>query len=999
MKIHSFLRKTFSICRTAVVVLASLAVPLQAQQAPSQVEDAVDNILDLMSDEEKLSYISGTGFPNPIGAFNIKPIERLRLPEIYGVDGSIGFTGQGLPPGTRYPAGQLLASTWNPDLAYELGVALGREVRSRGAHRILGPGVNFYRTPFYGRSFEYITGEDPFLGAVLVAAEVNGIQAQGVMATTKHYVANDAEVNRFFVDCVVDERTLREIYLPPFEAAVKLANTAAIMGAFNKVSGDWACESHFLITEVLKEDWGFRGFIESDFAAIHNGLKAALAGMDIEMPGGLTIISGNPFAASPPGQMTIENLTPNIPNPLTWENVDDKVRRLLRGIISYDFIDRPPVSDPNAIEKATEKARKVAIEAAREGIVLLKNEKNFLPLKKRSIRSIAVIGANAQGEPRSGGGSAAVPVSSDFISEIDGIKSLARKDAAVEYIEECVPDPATAVWQTEDGSPGLVGEYYDNPDLSGSPVETRTDAHLNFASFNDDNVPDSINPASFSGIWRGKVAPTISGDHVFTVSSAGNVKLFVKVSGVDQLVVDSTSAVQTPPLTPETPLSAAPPLLPISGKINLQAGVSYDVRLEATNLGTFRLFAAAGLQMSWASLKPPADLANYDAVVLAVGGHEQYDGEGRDRSFRLPEFQDDLILNAVGLNSRTIVVLHGGGGFDVQAWVNEVPALLHGWFIGQYGGQALAEILFGEVNPSGKLPITMEKEVEDNPAFATFPLDDLEPEKIEYSEGVFVGYRGYEKNGIEPQYPFGHGLSYTKFHYSDLEVDPALLRRNFGDDDLIRVRFRITNTGKRAGAEIAQLYVAPVNPSEDRPLKELKGFEKVYLKPGQSKKVTIELDRRSLAYYNMDTDTWDVAAGLYRILVGSSSQDLRLQRALVNVLPTSLSVTDSTPVPGENKYAQDLLATEEDSRQTAATAAAAPALTVDSGSGDGQHAAGTVVTVTADPPPPGQQFAGWTGDTQILANPLLSTTTATMPSIDVTISATYADVSSSESSE
>jgi beta-glucosidase len=924
-------------------------------------------------------YISGTGFPNPIGAFNIKPIERLALPVIYGIDGSVGIVGQGVPPGTRYPAGQLLASTWNADLAFKEGEAQGREGRARGVHRILGPGVNFYRTPLNGRSFEYMTGEDPFLGAVLVAAEVKGIQSQRVMATTKHYVANDAEINRFFINVVIDERTLREIYLPPFEAAVKLANTAAIMGAFNKVNGDFACESEFLITEVLKRNWSFRGFIESDFAAIHDGLKAALAGMDIEMPGGLTILSGNPFAAGPPGQMTSEKLNPAINSgQLPLSNIDDKVRRLLRGIISFGFLDRPQLDPSIPVNDARSKV--AAIEVAREGIVLLENRGDFLPLDKRAIRRIAVIGANAKGEPPSGGGSAAVPPSVDFISEIDGIKSQAP-GATIDYIAACVPDPSTAEWQTGQGSAGLVGEYFNSSDLSGDPVVVRVDTHLNFTSFDTTNVPVS-NPQSFSGRWTGTVTPSISGDHVFKVSSGGNVKLFVN----KKLILDDT----TPVGTPDMPISAAPPFVPISGKINLQAGVAYEIRLEAVNLGTTRLFAAAGLQVSWASLQPP-NLAGYDAVVLAVGGNEQYDGEGHDRSFRLPEFQDDLIQNVARLNPRTIVVLHGGGGFDVQTWVNGVPALLHAWFPGQYGGRALAEILFGQVNPSGKLPITVEKRVQDNPAFATFPINDLNANEIKYSEGLFVGYRGYERNRIKPQYPFGYGLSYTKFRYSDIEVDPMVLKGNIlgKDDNLVRVSFRVRNNGQRAGAEIAQLYVAPVNPPVERPLKELKGFQKVFLKPGESKKVTITLDRRSLAYYNVATRTWDVAPGVYKILVGSSSQDIELQRPLVNLLPTSLPVLESSPVPGAKRLGE-LVSAGQGVRGKAA-APGTPVLTVTDGSGDGQHAAGTIVKVTADEPPARKKFAGWSGDTQILANPAERTTTATMPSIDVTVTATYAD--------
>jgi beta-glucosidase-like glycosyl hydrolase len=260
---------------------------------------------------------------------------------------------------------------------------------------------------------------------------------------------------------VIDERTLREIYLPPFEAAVKLANTAAIMGAFNKVNGDFACESEFLITEVLKRNWSFRGFIESDFAAIHDGLKAALAGMDIEMPGGLTILSGNPFAAGPPGQMTSEKLNPAINSgQLPLSNIDDKVRRLLRGIISFGFLDRPQLDPSIPVNDARSKV--AAIEVAREGIVLLENRGDFLPLDKRAIRRIAVIGANAKGEPPSGGGSAAVPPSVDFISEIDGIKSQAP-GATIDYIAACVPDPSTAEWQTGQGSAGLVGEYLQRP--------------------------------------------------------------------------------------------------------------------------------------------------------------------------------------------------------------------------------------------------------------------------------------------------------------------------------------------------------------------------------------------------------------------------------------------------------------------------------------------------------------------------------------------------------
>jgi beta-glucosidase len=1013
MKIRYSLRKALPVVSIAFAVHIGLAAHAQAQ------EKSVEDIINKMTLDEKLDYITGFGldftFLQLKGVFNIRPIEHLGLPLIYGADGGIGFTTDGFTPGTRFPAGPLLASTWNPDLAYEFGVAHGREGSARGIHRSLAPGVDFYRTAFGGRSFEYLTGEDPFLGAALVAPAVRGMQSQRVMATTKHFVANDQEVNRTFINVVADERTLREIYLPPFEAAVKLGDTAAIMSAFNglkgdfatdKVNGDFASESKFLITRVLRKDWGFNGFVESDFVGIHNGLKAAQAGTDLDMPG---------FAAGIPGVTDRRRMVVNAADPtkppipvlrpaiergdISVEDINDKVRRILRTISSYDFVKNPPKSDPVAIEEAAKKSKEVAIQSAREGIVLLENKKNFLPLNRHSIKKIAVIGRNANGEPPTGAGSAFVPAATppNFISEIDGINSLLTKNAKVDYFPELVPDPSTAEWQTETGLKGLEGKYFNTPDLSGAPVATRVDPFLDFTRFTAANVPDpSINPTSFSGIWTGKITPKISGDHFFKGSSGGNIQ--IRVNG--ELILDSFPP-PTPPNPwpdPETPASASAPFVPISGKITLQAGVPATIEIRAKNLGRTRLFnlpflSVTGLRVSWAPLQPPADLKSYDAVVLAVGGNEDYDGEAHDRSFRLPEFQDDLIVNAVKLNPRTIVVLHGGGGFNVQAWVNKVPALLHAWFPGQYGGQALAEILFGAVNPSGKLPITIEKRVQDNPAFATFPLSDPGALEIKYSEGLFGGYRGYERNRIKPQYPFGYGLSYTNFRYSDIEVDPMVLKKNIlrKDDDLVRVSFRVRNTGKLPGAEIAQLYVAPLNPPVERPLKELKGFQKVYLGPGESKKVTITLDRRSLAYYNVATRTWDVAAGAYRILVGSSSQDIELQRPLVNLFPSSLSVLDSSPVPGA-KRASDLLSISQ-SVPGKAAAPGAPALTVEDGSGSGRHDAGTIVKVTADPPPPREKFAGWSGDTQILANPSEPTTTATMPSIDVTITATYSEAS------
>jgi beta-glucosidase len=876
--------KALNLYRATLTGLLVCTLSAYGQNTANNVETRVRSILSQMTLDEKLSYISGAGFPASPGVFNIKPISRLGLPEIIGSDGTLGIVGQGTAPGTRYPAGPLLASTWNPNRAFEEGVAQGREGRARGLHEILGPGVDFYRTSLGGRSFEYMTGEDPLIGASLLAAEVKGMQSQEVMATTKHYACNDQEINRLAINVVVDPRTLREIYLPPYEGGIKLGHSAAVMGGFNKVNGDFACESLSLDHSVLKQDWGFEGFIESDFAAIHDGLKAALAGMDLDMPGGS-------FA-----QMTSANLLPAIQSGelSVPDNIDDKVRRILREIISFGFLDRPQLDSSIPIEDPRSKT--TAIEVAREGIVLLKNDSQVLPLNKNTIRQIGVIGINSQGEPPGGAGSAEVPASTSFTSEFGGIQAVAGNHVSVNYISACVPDPASTAWATGQGSKGLVGQYFNSADLSGSPVLTRVDAELNVASFDATNVPVS-DPTKFSAIWSGTVRPAISGDQVFKVASGGFVRLYVD----NQLIIDNFSNTSTPPVA-------------VAGKISLQAGVAYSIRLEFRIIPDtfFGPGGLSGLRVSWASLQPPAVLAGYNAVVLALGANEDYESEGHDRSFSLPEFQDELIQNVAKINPATIVVLHGGGGFDVQAWVNQVPALLHAWFPGQYGGRALAEILFGDVNPSGKLPITMEKHVQDNPAFAGFPTNP-NAAKINYSEGLFIGYRGYEKNHIQPQYPFGYGLSYTAFRYSDLDVDPFVLKKDDqddycltkedrkvhhrDDDGLIRVRFRVTNTGKTAGAETAELYLAPVNPPVVRPIKELKGFRKVFLAPGESRKVTITLDRRSLAYYDVSAHAWNVAPGIYRVLVGSSSQDIKLSGAVLNFFPAQLSVLESKPVP------------------------------------------------------------------------------------------------------
>jgi beta-glucosidase len=788
------------------------------------------------------------------------------LPQIFMENGPLGITDQPFGTTTRYPAGLALAATWNPDRGRGRGRQIGQDARARGFYADLGPGVDFYRTPLGGRDFEYSTGEDPYLGSQLVVPLVEAMQQQGVWANVKHFVCNDEEYRRENIDIEVDERALREIYLPPFEAAVTEGDAATVMAAFNSANGAFCSQNPILDTQILKQEWDFDGILMSDYQSIKDGVLAAEAGMDLDMPNGMFMNSAN----------LLPHITGGQPPLIPLSNIDDKVRRLLRKIVSFGFLDRPqldssiPLDDPaSALE---------ALNEAQEGIVVLRNDRNILPLDRNKVRSIAVLGRMAQGVPPTGFGSSFV-IAIRSVSELSGIQGQAGQNVKVDFIDAGTPNPATAVWEFLDSAgfveAGLQAQYFDSNDLSGPPEVTRVDSEVNFDWTLAGAVPVSKNQASFSARWTGRVRPQYTGDHLFKVRADGGIRLYVN----SQLLIDTFLSPMPPPVYGTT--------IPTFTKIYLQAGQAYDVRLEYRRTSGFPGDSGAlqGVQISWTPLVVPPSIKTYDAVVMCQGIDNEYDGEGLDLSFKfedqglavleqaliLPEYQDELIQNVVGQNPRTIVVLHGPSNFDMQNWINAVPGLIHAWYPGENGGLALGEILFGDVNPSGKLPVTMEKHLQDNPTTANYPLTS-DASTIQYTEGIFVGYRGYEKNQIEPQFPFGYGLSYTTFGYSDLKIAPPQLNGN----NHVNVTFTVTNTGNRAGAEIAELYVGQQNPPLARPIKELKGFQKVFLQPGASQKVTLELGQRSVAYFNATIHQWDGLPGMYNVLVGASSQDIRL---------------------------------------------------------------------------------------------------------------------------
>ncbi|PNG44639.1 glycosyl hydrolase family 3 [Pseudomonas asplenii] len=869
---------------TFSIVQANLALAAVTPATGNEVEARVSSILDNMNLSEKIN------FTRVNDGHMIPSLLKWGIKGTTAYDSSMGVHVNNATFGAQYPSQSALAATWSINRAKEFGLAIAYETKISGGQQMLSPGVNLYRTPYNGRSAEYVSGEDPFLGAVLAPAIVNAIQAQGIQASGKHYLANEQEANRQAVNIVADERTLREMYLPGFESMVKNANVASIMCGFNKVNGDYACENHHLITEVLKGEWGYQGTVISDFNAIHNPFKGAWAGTDIDMPSGL--------------QFTEANLMPYVwSGQLTQNVIDDKVKRNLRAVVSYDFQEN--LNTAKTLDHPEYGAR-AALNTAREAIVLLRNEKTsagtpLLPLAKTA--KIAVIGEWANQAPASPFGTANSPPNS-YVTELSGLQQLASSSSNVTYLSEMSLNPKSSVWyqpstgNSDISNSGVKAEYFANTSFSGTPAQTRVEPGVNFnwtTSTNETNTGTttvsgfSPSAGNFSARFTAKIKPLISGPQVFKIRADGPYKLWVN----DELVVQSDGV----------PYSAdVVNALTTSGKTaNLVAGKPYTVKLEYQRVqGNFTpaLGGLAGVQMSWASLRPPQDLSKYDAVVVAAGTNYENEGEGSDHGYELPDQQAELIKQVAKANPNTIVVMHGGGVADMQPWAKKVGATLQAWFPGQQGGQALAEILYGKVNPSGKLPVTIDKKIEDNPSYASYPdpaayRGDNALTELTYSEGLYLGYRGYDKKHSKPLYPFGYGLSYTTFGYSDLKLSSNVMTPGATVD----VKFTVTNKGDKAGFEVAQLYVQPVNPAVDRPEKELKGFTKVYLQPGESKTVSIPLDSRSLAYYVDNTASWNVDAGKFKIRVGTDSEDLALSQTLITLYPEQLTTRDSNPLP------------------------------------------------------------------------------------------------------
>lgn len=801
------------------------------------IEDRVQDLLNRLTLEEKLDLLGGTGFAT-------KPIERLGIPELRMADGPLGVR---WGPSTAFPAGIAIASSWDPEMAKKVGQCIARELKGKDRHVILGPCVNIARLPQGGRNFESF-GEDPYLCSRMVVNYIQGVQQQKVVATIKHYAANNQEYERDFVDVQVSERALHEIYFPSFKAAVMEANVLAVMAAYNKVNGTYCSENHYLLDQMLKTEWGFGGLVMSDWGAVHSVIPTAVSGLDLEMPSGKYLNPPNLLETIREGKVR-------------EEQINEKIRRILRVMFTIGLFDNYSPGDARVINSAEH--RQVAREAAQAGIVLLKNQDQILPFDLKKIKSIAVIGPNASIARTGGGGSSKVtPINP--ISPLEGIKSKVGKQIKIYYApgirfdgDEKAIESHFLFTDKSMKQNGLQAEYYDNKNLEGEPTFRRIDSTIDF-QWHDEAPLNDFPSDDFSVRWSGVIVAPKSGKYVFTSASDDGIRLYIN----NQLLIDDWN---------DHAVEAR------SATITLEEGKIYPLTFEYYEHGGDAI-VLLGWQLPGENTEQEAiRLAQKaDRVLFFAGTSAHFETEGRDRqNLILPNGQDQLIKRLAAINPNLVVVLVTGSPVLVEEWIDEVKGVLQGWFGGVEMGNALADVIFGDYNPSGKLPITFPRRWEDCSAYATYKK---ESGVTRYDDDILVGYRHFDHYKISPRFAFGYGLSYTEFSYGDVEISTP----QFFPGQKIEIKIPLKNVGSFAGSEVVQLYVREMNASVLRPPKELKKFQKIFLSPGESCIVKFQLNMNDLAYYDPDQKNWNVNPGEFEILIGSSSQDSDMQKVKVN---------------------------------------------------------------------------------------------------------------------
>ena len=803
------------------------------------------NIKQLIKDltlEEKIELLSG------FDAWQTNKIDRLGIPSIKMSDGPNGVRGDGNSGKSSacFPCAISIGSSWNLNLINTLGEELASEAKLKDVDVLLGPTINIHRHPLGGRHFECFS-EDPFLTGKIAIEYVKGVQSKNIAACLKHFVGNDTEFERYTVSSNIDERTLREIYLLPFEMAIKEANAKVVMSAYNKLNNIYCSSHENLLIEILKDEWGFDGYVVSDWGAARDTVENAIGGLDLEMPG--------------PAKSWGKNLITAINDKAVPEDlINDKVKRIL-NVASFCKRFENPIRKPER-DNDSKLKRKLLKDAAQEGMVLLKND-GILPLKK-DIKSIGIIGPNAEKAQIIGGGSATLvpyheshPVSSfqNNFSEKTIVKS-AKGCHTYRYLPE--------INKSLTKENGFLVEYFNVTDNKNDFISSkvlRGSKFWIFEGFAKDIIGTEDRPDIFVK-FSCTYVPDISGEHAFEIFAIGKSKLLIN----NEEIIDNW----TDPLPGDAFFAHGSS--PKRGASHLEKDKSYQIEIQYKFEGNFpAIYIGCQPPDKIDLLDEAVNVAKeVDEVILLVGTNSDWETEGNDRvDFNLPGEQNTLIEKVLEINPNAIIVLNTGSPVDMP-WVNKAKSILQSWYAGQEYGDALFEILTGLVNPSGKLPTTFPKHIKDTPAYSCYPGENLQ---MSYDEKLLIGYKWYDRKKIEPLFHFGHGLSYTNFEYSNLRISNS-------DKNNFTCSFNIENVGDISGFEISQCYISFMNCDEDEPIKKLQGFDKTYINSGEIKKIEIRLDSKSFSTWDIKNHQWEIKKGVFNILIGSSSNDIKLKDSI-----------------------------------------------------------------------------------------------------------------------
>ena len=783
--------------------------------------DDIDRILGSLSLEDKVALLAGADAWHTVA---VPGVPALRCSD--GPTGVRGTSWQG-PPSASFPCATALAASFDPQLVEEVGRALGREARSKHAHVLLAPTVNLHRTPIGGRNFECFS-EDPVLTARIAAGYIRGVQAEGVASCVKHFVANDTEFERMTISSEVDERTLRELYLVPFETAVAPvadggAAARVVMSSYNRVNGTYASEHGPLLRGVLRDEWGFGGTVISDWYGTHSAAASLEAGLDLEMPG--------------PARLRGEHLLEAVrAGEVGEQRVDESARRLLE-LIAWT---RAGADDASEGTDDSPETQAVSHRAAVAGMVLLKNDDDLLPLAATA--GLAVLGPNAERGQIQGGGSARVRAN----HPVPLLAELRARGLDIVYEQGCSIDKRL---------PDLRGAF--SVQITGGSGQTATE-HTERLRLMWMNAPaDGIELAHFGAHVDGSFVPSDTGDWEVSLSSVGPAVLRVDGEVVVDLSEPQTGGAFFGLGSPEVRATVA-----LEGGVATTIEVDYPIVADATLRGL--VVGAASPPRSDGIARAAAAAAAAEVAVVVVGTNDDWETEGEDRtSLELPGEQNELIAAVAAANPRTVVVINAGSPVAMP-WLDSVAAVMQVWFPGETLGDAIADVLLGDAEPGGRLPVTLPRRLVDTPAYTHHPGRDGQSV---YGEALRIGYRWYDAQQIDPLFPFGHGLGYSTF-----DMEPSAPEGSV--DGMVHVAVAVRNTSARPGSTVVQCYVEPPVGGPDRPVRTLQAFAKVSLPAGESTTVHLQLVTRAFSVWDVDAHDWVVPPGEYRILVGSSSREL-----------------------------------------------------------------------------------------------------------------------------